>query len=211
MSFQLARLLAQKIHRAATRARGSELKLQGEVDGYLREYLKAFRIDYDPEVNRHLQISDYSATGRPDSLFGHVILDYKAPGVLKTAAGLRKAREQVAEDYLNPACSRSGAFDPEEADKWAGILLDGRSITFVTFNGVDEWIWSPLRDVNEFTVATLIQYYRALYRKPLDPRLLSGDFGRDTDVAKRCIKTFALSRPSELTNDNVVQRVEADV
>ena len=60
MSFELPRLLAQKIQRAATRARGSELKLQGEVDGYLREYLKAFGIDYDPEVNKHLQISDYS-------------------------------------------------------------------------------------------------------------------------------------------------------
>ncbi len=139
MSFQLARLLAQKIQRAATRARGSELKLQGEVDGYLREYLKAFRIDYDPEVNKHLQISDYSATGRPDSLFGHVILDYKAPGILRTPAGLRKAKEQVVDDYLNSACSRSRTFDREEADKWAGILLDGRSVTFVTFNGVDQW------------------------------------------------------------------------
>jgi N-6 DNA Methylase len=201
MSFQLPRLLAEKINRAATRARGSELELQGEVDGYLREYLKAFGIDYDPEVNKHLQISDYSATGRPDSLFGHIVLDYKAPGVLKTAAGLRKAKNQVVEDYLNPACSRSGAFDPDEAEKWAGILLDGRSITFVTFNGVDEWAWAPLRDVSEYTVATLIQYYRALYRKPLDPRLLSRDFGRDTDVAKRCIKTFAryLDHPSTRT------------
>src|SRR5262249_8329511 len=72
MSFQLSRLLARKIQRAATRARGSELKLQGEVDGYLREYLKAFGIDYDPEVNKQLRISDYSVTGRPDSLFGHV-------------------------------------------------------------------------------------------------------------------------------------------
>jgi hypothetical protein len=79
MSFQLARAFAEKIQRAATRARGSELKLQGEVDGYLREYLKPFGIDYDPEVNKHLQISDYSTRGRPDSLFGHVILNYKAP------------------------------------------------------------------------------------------------------------------------------------
>ena len=101
MSFQLPQLLAEKIQRAATRARGSELKLQGEVDG-LREYLKAFGINYDPEVNKRLQISDYSASGRPDSLFGHVILDYKAPGILKTTAGLRKAKQQVVEDYLNP-------------------------------------------------------------------------------------------------------------
>jgi hypothetical protein len=104
MSFELARLLAGKIHRAATRARGSELKFQGEVDGYLREYLKAFGIDYDPEVNKHLQISDYSSAGRPDSLFGRIVLDYKAPGILKTAAGLRKAKTQVVDDYLNPAC-----------------------------------------------------------------------------------------------------------
>ena len=130
-------------------------------------------------------------TGRPDSLFGHVILDYKAPGVLKTTAGLRKAKEQVVEDYLNPACSRAEVFDPEEAEKWAGILLDGRNVTFVTFNGVDAWDWSPLRDVNEFTVATLLQYYRALYRKPLDPRSLSTRFWSQTRTSPSAASKFS--------------------
>ena len=62
--------------------------------------------------------------------------------------------------------------------------------------------WSPLRDVTEFTVATLLQYYRALYRKPLDPRSLSHDFGREQLMSsKRCIKTFAryLEHPSSRT------------
>lgn len=72
-----------------------------------------------------------------------------------------------------------------------GILIDGEGIAFATFDGISDWKWTPVREISRYTAATLIQYYRALYKKPLDPHLLSADFGRDTDVAKECMKVLA--------------------
>lgn len=182
--------VAQRISEAAERARGSELKLQGEVDALLREALRHYGIDYDPEVNQSLARS-HAVTGRPDSLFGHVVLDYKSPGVLSSASAVATAKKQVADDYLTPICSPGGSFDPEEAKKWVGVLLDGEHIAFATYDGVAGWTWTPIRPVSPHSVLSLLQYYRALYRKPLDPYLLSSDFGRETRVAVQCIRELA--------------------
>ena len=182
--------LARLIQESADRAGKSEAQLQGEVDTHLRTTLSRFGIDYNPQVNLGLRRS-YATGGRPDSLFGHVVLDYKAPGVLATAGGFANARRQVTADYLVPICTREGSLDLDECSKWVGVLLDGRHISFATFDGIASWTWTPARPVNRTTALTLIQYYRALHRKPLNPYLLSEDFGRDTDLAVSCIRTLA--------------------
>ena len=182
--------LAHLIMESAERSGSSEAQLQGEVDAHLRATLNRFGIDYNPEVNLGLRRS-YAAGGRPDSLFGHVVLDYKAPGVLATAGGFADARRQVVDDYLVPICTREGSLDLTESPKWVGVLLDGRQIAFATFDGFTDWKWTPARPVSRTTALTLIQYYRALHRKPLNPYLLSDDFGRDTELAVSCIRTLA--------------------
>ena len=176
------------------------MKLQGEVDAHLRSTLASFGIDYDPVVNKSLSRS-YASSGRPDSLFGHLVLDYKSPGTLESASGLASAKRQVVDDYLKPICTHHGSLDPNEASKWVGILIDGRSISFANFNGDDDWSWTPIRPLNRYSVLTLLQYYRALHRKPLDPYLLSRDFGRDSPVAVATIRVLAqyLATPSTRT------------
>lgn len=192
--------LADQIRESAQRANGSEAQLQGEVDAHLRATLAGFGIDYNPAVNQSLRRS-YAASGRPDSLFGHIVLDYKGPGKLSRPADLLQGKRQVVDDYLKPICTYAGELDVDRANKWVGILLDGRDIAFAYFNGVDGWTWTPVRPINRYSVLTLVQYYRALYRKPLDPYLLSQDFGRDSDVAVACIRTLAnyLAHPSSRT------------
>lgn len=192
--------LAQQILESARRAGQSELKLQGEVDALLRGVLGRYGIDYNPRVNLGLHRS-YSTSGRPDSLFGHVVLDYKAPGVLSRPGEVTEAKRQVVEDYLRPICTREGALDTTEAAKWLGVLLDGHTIIFATFDGLENWSWTPVRPISRYTALTLVQSYRALYRKPLDPYLLSEDFGRDSDVAVACIRVLAeyLTHPTPRT------------
>ncbi len=193
--------LARMIRQSADRAGDSEAQLQGEVDAHLRSTLNGFGINYDPQVNLGLRQS-YATGGRPDSLFGHVVLDYKAPGVLATPRGFTSAKRQVTEDYLVPICTRKGILDPDESAKWVGVLLDGRQIAFATFDGAENWTWTPTRPVNRATALTLIQYYRALYRKPLNPYLLANDFGRDTELAVSCIRTLTryLTHPAPRTS-----------
>jgi len=128
--------LAERIRESAQRAGRSEAQLQGEVDALLRATLAEFDIDYNPAVNQSLGRS-YAASGRPDSLFGHIVLDYKAPGKLRRPADLLEGKRQVGDDYLAPICSYGGQLDAGRAKKWGGILLDGRDVTFAYFNGVD--------------------------------------------------------------------------
>lgn len=182
--------LVRLIQESADRAGDSELQLQGETDAHLRATLNRFGINYNPQVNLGLGRS-YATSGRPDSLFGHVVLDYKAPGVLATPGGFAAAKRQVTADYLVPICTRQGTLDLEESAKWVGVLLDGRQIAFATFDGIETWTWTPARPVSRSTVLTLIQFYRALHRKPLNPYLLADDFGRDTELAVSCIRTLA--------------------
>ncbi|MBM4033160.1 MAG: hypothetical protein FJ291_15445 [Planctomycetes bacterium] len=192
---------AARITDAARRAGGSELKLQGEVDGLLRETLARFDIAYDPIVDQSLSRS-CASSGRPDSLFGHVVLDYKAPGALQQGWRVHNAKSKIVTGYLRPLCESGGALDPAEAARWVGVLTDGRHITFAVFDGVSEWDWTPLRPINKFSVTTWVQYYRALHRKPLDPYLLGGGFGRETPWARDCIRVLAeyLMKPTPRTN-----------
>jgi len=192
--------LAETICEAADRAGRSEARLQGLVDNLLEQVLEQYGIHYEPDVNLGLARTSASSN-RPDSLFGHVVLDYKAPNTLRTRSILLRAKEQLVDDYLKPICARGDEIDAEEASKWVGILLDGHQILFATFNGVDTWECTPPRPVNVYTVLSLVQYYRALYRKPLDPHLLSRDFGRDTDVGENCIVVLAsrLANPTMRT------------
>lgn len=68
----------------------SETALQVRLEALLAELLSAYGISYKPSVNETLKslgLSQVDST-RPDSLFGHVVLDYKAPRLLSSAKEL---------------------------------------------------------------------------------------------------------------------------
>ena len=97
-------LYVEKIHRLTREAR-SEGALQVGLEPLLAELLDAFGVRYKPSINETLKsqgLSQVDST-RPDSLFGHVVLDYKGPLLLSSPKHLSKAKEQI-ENYLN-ACT----------------------------------------------------------------------------------------------------------
>src|SRR5271165_6743537 len=79
-----SRMLEQyvkRIERITLEAR-SETSLQVKLEPLLTDLLREFKITYKASVNETLKslgISQADST-RPDSLFGHVVLDYKSPG-----------------------------------------------------------------------------------------------------------------------------------
>lgn len=117
--------IVQRVHRIAETA-SSEAKLQTELEPQLKELLAAHGISYNPVVNETLRKPGYSqvSSDRPDSLFGHVVLDYKSPGDLGIPQELAKAKEQI-ERYLNTVTDDGPSFNPGECAKWAGVLWDG--------------------------------------------------------------------------------------
>src|SRR3972149_6390080 len=78
-----------RIKEATLKSR-SESKLEGELNQVLKELLGKFDVDYDPAVNETLKELGLSqvSSDRPDSLFGHVVLDYKKPNLLSNEVSL---------------------------------------------------------------------------------------------------------------------------
>jgi len=192
--------IVQRVLEIAERA-GSEAKLQIGLDHQLRELLAAYGIPYNPVVNETLRTLGYSqvSSDRPDSLFGHVVLDYKSPGNLAVPRELAAAKEQI-ERYLNTVTGGGPMFNPGECVKWAGVLWDGFHLAFCHSAGL-EWTWSKTHETSEASLLSLVQIYRSLGRLPLTATLLTRYFGKDSDVARAVLPVMCshLSKPKHRT------------
>lgn len=192
--------IVQRVHRIAETA-SSEAKLQTELEPQLKELLAAHGISYNPVVNETLRKPGYSqvSSDRPDSLFGHVVLDYKSPGDLGIPQELAKAKEQI-ERYLNTVTDGGPSFNPGECAKWAGVLWDGFHLVFCRSAGLT-WIWSKTHETSEASLLSLVQIYWSLGRLPLTAPLLTRYFGKDSDVARAVLPVMCshLSKPKHRT------------
>ncbi len=189
--------IASDVRRIAETS-GSEAKLQIELEAKLKELLASNGIEYSPAVDESLKKLGFSrvSSGRPDSMFGHVVLDYKEPGLLGNNTELEKSKTQI-ERYLNEVSKD----ESEDASKWAGVLWDGFHITFCRRVGT-EWHWSLEHETSESSLLSLVQIYRSLGRMPFTPQLLTRNFGKDSDIAKFVLPVMAnhLSKPKHRTN-----------
>lgn len=192
---------AARIRNVARRAR-SESKLEGEVNQILRESLAEYGVSFDPFVNETLSSLGLSQidSDRPDGVFGHIVYDYKAPGLLSKPTEVRKAKLQLLK-YLDSVTGGGHSVNSEECRKWFGYIIDGFRFFYCQSNG-SQWIWSQGIEVSAHSLFFLVHIYRSLRRKPLTSSLLSQAFGRDSDVAREAIRVFAahLSKPKHKTN-----------
>lgn len=192
--------IVQRVHRIAERA-GTEAKLQIELEPLLKKLLVDHGIPYNPAVNETLRRLGYSqvSAGRPDSLFGHVVLDYKGPGELADPRILAEAKRQI-ERYLNTVTGGGPRFNPGECAKWAGVLWDGFHLVFCHSAGL-AWKWSRTYETSEASLLSLVQIYRSLGRLPLTAVLLTKYFGKNSDVAKAVLPVMCshLSKPKHRT------------
>src|SRR5205085_2932755 len=122
-------VVAEQIQHAAAWA-GSEMDLQVEVAGALKEFAR--KADVKIEGHHNITI----ATGRPDSVYGSVIVEYKEPGVLsanRDASGNRKVIEQLKQRFYD--------FRREEGRKgntMFGVGTDGKYFIFLRFRD-EKW------------------------------------------------------------------------
>lgn len=193
-------MLDRYVERIATITRQvrSEAALQVRLEPLLSELLARFDVRYSPSVNETLKSQGRSRveSTRPDSLFSHIVLDYKAPRLLSAARELRKAKQRI-EGYLNGA---AGDARSSQGLTWAGILCDGASLCFCHSNG-QAWVWSDLTAVSQASLLTLVGTYRALQRRPLTAQLLAIAFGKDSEVAKHLLTVMCshLRKPRHRT------------
>ena len=187
--------------KVVARSARTESKLEGELNRILKDCLGEYGIDFDPYVNETLKsmgLSQVNAS-RPDGVFGHIVYDYKAPGVLSSVKGLRDAKQQI-EGYLD-GITGGHAVAAEECGKWLGYVLDGMSLVFCRSDS-QVWQWLRPLPITESSLLFLIHAFRSLHRKPLTAQLLSLAFGKDSEVARKLIGVLCsqLLTPEHRTN-----------
>jgi hypothetical protein len=177
-----AAVLAEQIQAAAAWAK-SEMDLQVEVAGALKDFAKRAQITLGGHHNVTV------ATGRPDSVYGSVIVEYKNPGTLsltKDAAPNRAVIDQLKQRFYD--------LRREEKRAWNsmfGVGTDGKYFIFLRFRD-DKWTDQEPLEVNRYSAE---RFLWALYNlgqkgKPYQPEYLHGDFGSESPVAQEGVRAL---------------------
>jgi type II restriction/modification system DNA methylase subunit YeeA len=118
---------------------------------------------------------------RVDALYGHVVVEFKAPGKLASQSDIQRAKDQVIRYIVREAGSRM------EWNRYLGVIVSDR-IAFVRYDPrTDAWILRGPYDIRREVVIKLIEALRGLRRKPLDADHLIKDFGPKSQVARELI------------------------
>jgi SAM-dependent methyltransferase len=176
-------LVAEQIQQAAAWAQ-SEMDLQIEVASALKGFARQAKISLE---SGHHNIT--VATGRTDSVYNSVIVEYKNPGTLspnKEAAGNRKLIEQLRQRFYE--------FRKELHRDWAtmfGVGTDGKYFIFLRFRD-EKWTDQEPLPVDRYSTE---RFLWALYNlgqkgKPYQPEYLHGDFGSDSVIAQEGVRTL---------------------
>jgi hypothetical protein len=175
-------VLADQIQKAAAWAK-SEMDLQIEVAGALKEFARRAQITLEGHHNITI------ATGRPDSVYGSVIVEYKDPNTLsstKDAAPNQKLIEQLKKRFYD--------MRREEKRQWSsmfGVGTDGKYFIFLRFRD-EKWTDQEPLEVNRYSTE---RFLWALYNlgqkgKPYQPEYLHGDFGSESRIAQDGVATL---------------------
>jgi len=180
---QSAVVIAEQIRNAAAWAK-SEMDLQVEVAGALKEFARTAKIN---PLEGHHNVT--IATGRPDSVYGSVIVEYKDPGTLspnKDAAPNKALIDQLKKRFYD--------MRREENRQWNsmfGVGTDGKYFIFLRFRD-DKWTDQEPLEVNRYSTE---RFLWALYNlgqkgKPYQPEYLHGDFGSESSVAQEGVRAL---------------------
>jgi len=137
--------------------------------------------------------------GRADALYGHIIIEYKAPGRLVSQADIAGAKEQVVRYIIGLAGS------PEKYKDYLGIIISDK-IAFVRYSPQKRrWVLRGPYDISRNTVIKLVEALRGLRRKRLGVEELLADFGvhpRTKKLSPLSVKTVRTLYKKLSTTDN---------
>jgi len=167
-----------------------ELKAEASKATNEEEFkVNAERILYDEVLSKlGLQPGKYEYTfvsgGRVDALYGHVVIEYKAPGKLLKDADIAKAKKQVI-DYIKK--------EAEAEDRYKlflGVILCDK-IAFVKYDTKTKyWLLRGPYELSRETVLRLIEALRGLRKKKLAVDNLLNDFGPGSLTTKNAVRIF---------------------
>lgn len=167
--------ITKKILEAAKNAK-SETEIQFEIERQIMNYFEKKKFAYKPAQNVTV------IKGRPDTLYGHVIIEYKVPGTLKSLSKLDLALIEAHDNIIEVSNKTK-----EDRSKFLGIIIDGLHITFTKYRN-HKWINESLVEVSTESIKKMLESLRGLSRKPLESTSIVADFGPDSELAKDSVK-----------------------
>jgi len=164
-------------HSAATAANEEELRIKASA---ILESEVISKLGITPGRYEYTFVSG----GRPDALYGHVIIEYKAPGKLLREPDVARAKEQLI-GYI-----RKEAEVEDRFKLFLGVILADK-IAFVRYDEkTKNWLIRGPYDLNRETILRLIEAIRGLRRKKLAVDELLRDFGPKSDTAVKMVNVF---------------------
>lgn len=119
---------------------------------------------------------------RVDALYGHVIVEFKAPGRLSRESDIQRAKEQIIR-YI-----KQEAGGKEEWGRYLGVIISDK-IAFVRYDPrTDTWLLRGPYDIRREVMIKLVEALRGLRRKPLDASFLIRDFGPTSQIIRETVK-----------------------
>lgn len=131
---------------------------------------------------------------RADALYGHVIIEYKAPGKLSSISEIEKAKKQL----IGYVMTESG--NEQRYPLFFGVIISDK-IGFVRYDKRTlAWKMSGPYEVNRESIIKIIEALQGLKRKSLTASELIKDFGPGSSIATVAINTLYI-RTTNLSNE----------
>ena len=172
--------IAASIRRAAEKHRGNETGFRIDFQGLISEYGagNAFNVEFDSERT----LSDGTT---PDATFNNVIFEFKAPGQLSASPNHRITKKAIFQ--IQGYMRRYGDDSWGDVRRVLGVVTDGFFIIFVRHN-LSGWRQCYPQAVNTSSIEELFHLLNSYTGcKPFTPEELNGDFGGNSDCARKLI------------------------
>jgi SAM-dependent methyltransferase len=161
---------ASQINKLSLKA-ANEATVESAFERILYSVLKDIGVNFHPDKETPVKTKRHTAKGRTDSRIGAVVIEYKQPSTLASAADIAKATKQLT-DYVS-------AISEDVGNEVIGFLTDGTKILEIRSVDGDIVSTSSLSKLDETTLLRLIRGVISLDRSALSSRNLIRDFCGD--------------------------------
>ena len=146
----------------------TEATIEGAFERILYARLRDIGLRFHPTKESAVDLKRHTTRGRTDSRLGALIIEYKRPSLLKSAAERDKALRQL-KGYASSLSASSGT-------PFVGVLTNGLLFVEVHAVGGDITQESAIERVSAATLLRLTRHYIALALTALTPSNLIRDF-----------------------------------
>jgi len=148
-----------------------------KFENAFKTYLPQAGIEYDANYEKRVK-----SGGRVDSLFRHLVVEYKQYNKFSNESEYIKAAGQAL-DYIESLAESI----KDEKSSYIAMLTDGVSMGFARFTLEGKRKIYNLCLINEDVIRIFIEYVHALNFKALSEENVLQDFGPDSDIARQAV------------------------